>query len=150
MRKKISFLLLGTIILSVVLYLQINIDSPTGTVPVGTLHWVRDQSYCLDISVQHDRVYLTYSFHFENTSDNDYWVCYPQAKFSRIELFGWMEYDNFSGYGENGEKTFLVPANDDVDIIVTFEGNYLGGRVNDKISTPSIVFLQKQNTPDYS
>ena len=151
--KRKQLLLLAAVALAafaVFTFLRMDFKSQADTVPTGALRWIREKSSCTDISIQNDRVVLAYSLHFENTTVDDYWVCYPQASFRRIELLGWMEYDNFSGYGKTGESTFLVPANDAVDIVVSFEGNYLGGPVNDNISLPSIVFVQKRNKVDYS
>lgn len=150
MRKKVKFLILVAVVLFFLIFWQMNSKSQTDTGSTGTLRWVREKSLCTDISIQNDRVVLTYSLHFENTSDDDYWVCYPQASFRRIELLGWMEYGVFPGYGKAGENTFLIPANDSVDVIVVFEGNYLGGKVNENISPPSIVFIQKRDSEDYS
>lgn len=149
MGKKRIILLFFAVIFAFLAFWLMDYNSQTDTAPSGALRWVREKSSCTDISIQNDRVVLTYSLHFENTTDDDCWVCYPQASFRRYELWGWMECGNFSGYGENGENTFLIPANQAVDIIIIFEGKYLGGPVNENISLPSLVFMIK-DSEDFS
>lgn len=144
MRIKLQIMLFSAILI-LCGCLMLDDDSQSAVMSKGTLRWIREQSFCENITIQKDQVILTYSFRFENTTDEDLWVCYPQAKFSRFELRGWLEYDHFSGYGENGENMFLVPANDEADIIVIFKGNYLGGSVNKELSLPAIVFIQKDS-----
>ena len=146
MRKKLLFLFLISIFCLFSGCLIFGSSHPSTEVSSGALRWVREQSFLVNSSVQDDRITLTYSFHFQNSTDDDLWVCYPQAKFNRLELLGWMEYDHISGYGEYGEDTFLIPANDEADIIVVFEGKYLGGTVNQDLSVPSIVFMQKESS----
>ena len=144
MRKKLQVVIFSTILI-LCGCLIFDAESQSAVMSKGTLRWIREQSFCKNITIQNDQAILTYSFHFENTTDKDLWVCYPQAKFTRFKLRGWLEYGHFSGYGENGENMFLVPANDKADIIVIFMGNYLGGSVNNELTLPSIVFVQKDS-----
>ena len=60
-------------------------------------------------------------------------------KFIKKELDGWLRYEKFFiGTDDNDGllKYGLIKPKEKTNIIYTFEGNYLGGTVNDTLSFP--------------
>lgn len=109
------------------------------------LDWLQEESYFVDYMIDGDVVRFRYLFTFENTYHRDMIISFPQVTFSRKELKGWLEYkDPYIGVNEDGTTDNYIPAGEKVSIILTFEGNYLGGEVNTALSVPdSIMFGQR-------
>ena len=109
------------------------------------LDWIKEESYFLDYTIDGTIVEFRYLFTFENTTHRDMIISFPQVKFSRKELKGWLEYkDSYIGISEDGSTDNYIPAGKKVSIVLSFKGNYLGGDVNTRLSIPtSIIFGQK-------
>lgn len=65
------------------------------------------------------------------------------AKFKRSELRGWVKYsDSFLGLDDNGEYKYqIIGPGEKVDVVYVFEGEYLGGTANEKLSFPEEMVL---------
>lgn len=87
----------------------------------------------------HGTVKIRYSICFINNTESDITVG-PAVRFRKRELRGWMENRLLHGYDENGEY-IKVKANRKENITVIFEGEYLGGPVNENLSFPKTVLL---------
>lgn len=109
------------------------------------LRWIREESYFVDYSIVGDIVQFRYSICFNNTSGHDLLISPVSAEFDVRELNGWLEYEDFfRGKIDGAEYEALIPDGEKVHIIFVFEGTYLGGEVNQKLSNPvDLVFSQR-------
>ncbi len=144
-RILIAFALIFTIIFFCVVGLTIySIFDKPATESKG-LRWLRNQSFFMDYSISDDIVSFRYSICFENTSDHDYLISPIAAKFEKSELDGWLRYEKFfEGRVETGEYNTLIPSGETINVIFVFKGDYLGGKVNEKLSHPvDLLFIQE-------
>ena len=106
------------------------------------LYWVPEKSHFVDYEIDGDRIKFRYSIHFVNSFNDDMQVSLS-AKFNSKELKGWLKNESFfKGCDQNGEMLCaIVKADSSADVIFTFEGEYLGGEVNENLSFPEELII---------
>ncbi len=99
--------------------------------------WVREKSYFVDYKINGNKIKFEYAIYFINPEDEPVEIAIS-AKFKKAELDGWLKYENFfDGLDENGERKYgKVLPNEEKYINFYFEGEYLGGEINTKLSFP--------------
>ena len=110
---------------------------------------VEEQSYFDGYEIINDKVKFRYSIHFVNELDSSCDVAI-YAIFDKSELSDWVknndvdsEENQFEGLKKDGSDRLTVnlKAHESNDIIFTFEGKYLGGKVNENLSFPTDIIL---------
>lgn len=120
----------------------------------GTLRWVREESCFVDYSILEDIIQLRYSMCFENESGHDLVIYGMGVRFDKSTLAGIMENDGFVNCkGENSHYILLIPDGDKINVIVSLEGEYLGGEINEDLAIPvemmPIIGLAKELPSEY-
>ena len=96
----------------------------------------------VDYEIIDEKIRFGYSICFVNDSENSHKVSLS-AKFNSEELRGWLKNNGFFlGCNENGEilSEEILPETKK-NIIFYFEGEYLGGNVNNELSFPDEIIL---------
>ena len=109
-------------------------------------HWVREESCFLDYTISKNTISFRYLFCFENNTEYDIYVSSLDADFSPKELDGWIEHECGTLYGDIEPKGsgITVRSGEKANIIVVFEGKYLGGEVTTDLSIPiHVVCVQR-------
>lgn len=110
---------------------------------------VEEQSYFDGYEITNDRIKFRYSIHFVNELDSQCDVAI-YAAFDESELSDWVKNDDadskgnqFEGLNEDcsDRLTVKLKAHESKDVIFTFEGKYLGGKVNENLSFPTDIIL---------
>ena len=107
------------------------------------LRMIPEESFFVDYDIVNENtVRFRYSICFANDSGMDATVSI-QATFDRDELKGWIKKDDlFMGMDNNGKMlSETVKNGEKANIIFVFEGEYLGGAVNENLSFPSEYML---------
>ena len=102
------------------------------------LSFIPEESNFVDYEINGDRIKFRYSICFYNHTSEPTEIG-VSAKFIKKELDGWLRYEKFFiGTDDNDGllKYGLIKPKEKTNIIYTFEGNYLGGTVNDTLSFP--------------
>ena len=107
-----------------------------------SISWEPEKSHFADYEINGDRIKFRYSIHFVNSSNDDMPVSLS-AKFNSKELKGWLKNESFfKGCDQNGEMLYaIVKADSPADVIFTFEGEYLGGEINENLSFPEELII---------
>lgn len=110
----------------------------------GRFRWVGDENDLLLIEVEGNTVRLYYEFCFENTLAYGIEASFIVVNFSIIDTWGWLKYErSYDAKNLDGSESCLyVPAGTRKSTVFVFEGEYLGGPVNDSIEIQNLVFLQ--------
>ena len=113
-----------------------------------TLHWLKEESRFVDYEITDENtVKFRYSICFVNDTEEDATVT-VSAKFNKKELADWVEaegQDFFTGCDENGEMLYaVIESGEKKNVTVVFEGNYLGGTVNEALSFPEELMLMSK------
>ncbi|MBR2109192.1 MAG: hypothetical protein IJ932_04505 [Ruminococcus sp.] len=109
-----------------------------------TLTWFPEKSSFKDYKIDKDKIKFCYSIYFINY-DNESCELSLGAKFEQSELDGWFSYvdndDEFlCGLDENGQDKYVIfKPKEKKKVDFWFEGKYLGGVVNTKLSFPEII-----------
>lgn len=110
---------------------------------------VEEQSYFDGYEITNDKVKFRYSIHFVNELDSSCDIAI-YAIFDKSELSDWVknndvdsEENQFEGLKKDcsDRLTVNLKAHESIDIIFTFEGKYLGGKVNENLSFPTDIIL---------
>lgn len=110
---------------------------------------VDEQSYFDGYEITNDKVKFRYSIHFVNELDSSCDIAI-YAIFDKSELSDWVknndvdsEENQFEGLKKDcsDRLTVNLKAHESKDIIFTFEGKYLGGKVNENLSFPTDIIL---------
>lgn len=98
---------------------------------LGGLSLVEEECRIIDYTIDGDTIRFRYMLRFENRSRYDCKVGEFDAEFQEDDMTGWLKPRevNFVGY-ETKDKYQTIRAGDTTDLIVTYEGTYLGGEVN--------------------
>ena len=113
------------------------------TMPDEYFAWLRKESGLVEAKIVGDKVQLYYSVCFDNQYDIGILVSSVVGGFSRLDCWGWMKYEKaFVAETEDGQNEVLIPPKTKMSVIFVFEGEYLGGKVNEDITLDSLVFLQ--------
>ncbi len=121
-----------------VVYFYYNSDG-LGPAVCGT---VPEECYFVDYEIDGNRIKFRYAFTWFNDTDDDTMVEGFQCKFKRSEIKKWLDPDKDGNWlpakNEIGDDSvaFIVPANSKCTVVLTFEGEYLGGEVNENLSYP--------------
>lgn len=141
--KNYAFCLLTVIFIVSVLCSCSNHSEQKGCYPV------EEQSYFDGYEITNDRIKFRYSIHFVNELDSQCDVAI-YAAFDESELSDWVKNDDadskenqFEGLNEDcsDRLTVKLKAYESKDVIFTFEGKYLGGKVNENLSFPTDIIL---------
>lgn len=147
-RKYALIALLSTVIIllgigGIILYSILQ--SPQTDDLNDTLHWLPDESYFVDYEIVDNTVKFRYSICFVNGTERDCGVK-VSAKFKEEELSNWIKnVDFFEGHSKNGEWSYCeIKSGEKINLVLTFEGEYLGGSVNTDLSFPEELILATQ------
>ena len=101
------------------------------------LSWNPEESYFVDYEINGEKIKFRYSICFHNHTSEPTEIGIS-AKFNKRELNGWLRYEGFFiGTDDRGILKYgLIKPKEKINIIYTFEGDYLGGTVNDSLSFP--------------
>ena len=105
--------------------------------PDSAFYWLPEESGFVDYEIDGDCVSFRYRICFVNETEQDRSIKLSAA-FSPKELAGWVESkDYFDGLNNRGQWEYqTVRRLSKNQLIYTFEGKYLGGEVNTKLSFP--------------
>lgn len=108
----------------------------------SSIYWIKEESSFVDYEISGDIVRFRYSICFVNEMQEHADVKIA-AKFSGKELSRWIENkDYFEGLDDHGEWNYQrIKSGEKAQLIYTFEGKYLGGDVNEKLSFPQELIL---------
>ncbi len=106
------------------------------------LYWIPEESHFVDYKIVDDKIIFSYSICFVNDSQDEQSVSLS-AKFHKKETNEWIKNNGFffgnDKYGELlSEK---IAPKTKKNIIFYFDGEYLGGVVNTKLSFPYEIVL---------
>ena len=136
--RKIIFVALSIILVVILISVIFNSCYNSTDIVFG---WDAEKSFFVDYAIKGNTVFIRYSICYVNNADKDYYVSAPVASFKSREIKGWAKENSFIGSFENGEAEHCIKAHSKENIIIVFEGEYLGGEVNEKLSPPkSLVF----------
>ena len=136
--KRVIIILTLIVTISIILSSCVNKDDDE-----SLLKWIPEKSYFTSYSVKNNIVIFGYMIHFVNNSTNEYKIRIS-AKFKSGDLKGWIKNkDFFEGCDEDGNwlESVLYPQQE-TDVVFWFEGEYLGGIVNDNISFPEELIIE--------
>lgn len=106
---------------------------------IAGLRWIESDSFFVDYRIDGNKVTFRYSIHLINTSENAKKFSLS-AKFKKSEINSWViPEDNgyLTGYVEDDDSLYkTIKSKEEVDVIYTFEGDYLGGTINENLSFP--------------
>lgn len=106
------------------------------------LYWVPEESNFVQYEIVDEKIRFSYSICFVNDSEEAQTISLS-AKFNSNELEGWIKNSGFFlGNNEQGEllKEEISPGTKE-NITFYFEGDYLGGTVNNELSFPCEIIL---------
>lgn len=139
-------LLIAIAIIIVVLLICVVMQSKLfKTAEDRSFGWNANKSFFVDYYIKDDSVFVRYSICFTNNTEKDYFISPPVADFKSKELKGWANSDPFLGSFENSNTEYCIKAHTEENIVIVFEGKYLGGTVNENLSPPkTMVFSVTQ------
>ena len=106
--------------------------------------WKKSESKLVDVKIVDNKVQLYYSICFDNQYDHSIWVSSVTGGFSRFDCWRWMKYEKaFVAETEDGQNGVLLPPKTKMSVIFVFEGEYLGGKINEDMRLDSLVFLER-------
>ena len=109
-----------------------------------TFRWVKEESHFVDYQVKGETVQFRYVFCFENHTDHDIRLSSFTASFRKDDLKDWIRYQQFySGTPENGESDVLIGKGNKMSVMFVFEGEYLGGIINENLLAEDLVMIQR-------
>ena len=104
--------------------------------------WVEEESILVDAKAVDNTVQLYYSLCFDNRYDHEVDVWAVTVNFSRFALRGWLQYqDAFVGDPIDGSTKVTIPPNTKMSVVFVFQGEYIGGKVNEKLRIRRLVHL---------
>lgn len=120
----------------------------TASDPDSSLYWLPEESGFVDYEIDGDCVRFRYRICFVNEDQQDINVKLSAA-FSGNELTGWVENkEYFDGLDDEGQWSYrTVKASGKTELVYTFEGIYLGGEVNTKLSFPDKLMVATAPSP---
>lgn len=114
-------------------------DSQEPTEKPPGMRRIKEESYFVDYEIDGDIIRFRYALCFENSLDDDLSVSIWTASFKKSETKGWLKNDGpIVGYVDNYERSYTIRSGEKVTVIFVFEGEYLGGPVNEELSFPYI------------
>ena len=131
--RKIVFIALAIILVVILISAIFNSCHNSKDIVFG---WDAEKSFFVDYNIKGNTVFIRYSICYVNNTDKDYYVSAPVASFKSRETKGWAKDNSFIGNFEDGEAEHCIKAHSKENIIIVFEGEYLGGKVNEKLSPP--------------
>ncbi|MGN0179301.1 MAG: hypothetical protein ACI4DY_07675 [Monoglobaceae bacterium] len=119
-----------------------------------SLEWFPDESHFVDYKIVGKKVVFRYSIAFQNNCECD--VAFDiGAKFYKKDTRGWLK-NNEILLGQSDcekEENGYIPLrrNEKKSIVFSFEGDYLGGKVNTNLSFPEelvpiVIFKWESNS----
>lgn len=143
--KKLICFLLSCLILFLCTACQFSLtDGETTDSNSENGFWVRSESYFVGYTVSGDKIQFRYSFCFQNLSEYDLKADAFVVSFRKRDLKNWLMYEqNFIGELISGDKDVLIPSGEKVNVILVFEGEYLGGEVNEEVYIKRITMCQR-------
>lgn len=106
--------------------------------------WIRNESYFVDYAIEGDRIQFRYSFCFQNLSDYDLILYSIGARFRKRDLKDWLKYEKrFDGVPDNSDHEIHLKSGQKMNVVLVFEGEYLGGEVNKDIYIKRIIMAQR-------
>lgn len=113
--------------------------------------WIAEESYLIDYEITAENtVKLRCSLRFENKTDEDLAID-VHLQFFPEETRGWMKNADLFGKEENGETIDpIIKAGETRDVIIIFEGEYLGGPVNEDLSFENAMWFSDLYDAEYA
>lgn len=142
--KKWSIFLV--VIIFLLAFMVVTMCSCNANSEPSKLRIVKEESYFAGYEIKGDRVIFSYSICFANDYEEDFDILFS-ARFKKSELKGWFERDEkdtsfISGSPVIGEwKNFIIKSGEKKNVLLYFEGQYLGGEVNENLSFPLEIML---------
>ena len=138
--KSVCFLLIAAFLLCPIM--GCGAEDATSNPDRKYFTWVKEESTLVDISVADNTVHLYYSICFDNQYDHEVDVWAVTVGFSRFALLGWLKYqDAFVGNPIDGSTKVTIPPNTKTSVVFVFQGEYLGGKINEKLRIRGLVHL---------
>lgn len=103
----------------------------------STLHWVPEKSHFAEYEIVEDKIRFVYEIYFVNESDEDAEIMLS-ASFKSSDLKGWVKNQNSFICLNSYER---IEKDESKAIRFTFEGDYLGGEVNENLSLPEELII---------
>jgi len=141
-KKHFSFVAVLVLIFSFAVALSSCSQKESRTNVNETLHWIPEESTFVDYVIDGDRIRFRYSVCFKNGTKDDQCISLS-ATFRRDELSEWVKYEPlFEGCDESGERLeTVIRSGEKKKVLYVFEGEYLGGPVNTRLSFPEYLTL---------
>lgn len=111
----------------------------------SAIEWIPEESHFVDYEINENRIKFQYSICFNNNSNESFDIGIT-AKFNKSELNKWLKYEDFFiGEDKNGKMNYeTILPKEKRNISYYFEGEYLGGLVNEQLSFPEeIIYMVK-------
>ena len=111
--------------------------------------WVPEESYLIDYEITpENKIKLRCSIRFVNEWDEDCAVDL-QIQFFAKETRGWMKNEALFGEEENAQTLYpIIKAGETRDVVMIFEGEYLGGPVNEDLSFENALWFPSLHDPE--
>ena len=146
--KKYCIIILLIIIISIFVQCA-PISSSEPNEEFGGNRWIEEESGFLDYTIVDETIQFRYLFCFQNDTEYDLTFNAFAAKFKKRDLKGWLQYEKFfNGTLENGENSVTVKAGEKKNLALIFEGEYLGGTVNENLNAVHIGMVERVTRPN--
>lgn len=139
----IVLILAATIITLTVIGCTHLLCTPASSLPeeAESLCWVEDESGMIGYEItEQNTVRIEYFICFINYDSNDLRFSLA-AKFRKKDTLGWLADGFLWGCDKDGELLHTyIKSGEKITVTYTFEGEYLGGTINENISFPEEIF----------
>lgn len=111
----------------------------------AVIEWIPEESHFVDYEIHENRIKFQYTICFNNNSNEAVDISIT-AKFNKSDLNNWIKYEDFFiGEDKNGKVKYgTILPKEKRNISYYFEGEYLGGSVNEQLSFPEeIIYMVK-------
>lgn len=108
------------------------------------ISWNPQKSFFVQYKINNNRIKFCYSIYLSNKT-KDSWEILLSAKFNQSELEGWfspidMDDEYLFGLDKNGQDKYVIlKPKEEKSVEFWFEGKYLGGEVNTKLTFPELL-----------
>ena len=138
--KSVCFLLIAAFLFCIIT--GCGVKDTTSDSDRKYFKWVKEESVLVDVKVVDNTVQLYYSLCFDNRYDHEVDVWAISVDFSRYSLLGWLKYqDAFVGDPIDGSTKVTIPPSTKTSVVFVFQGEHLGGKVNEKLQIRSLLHL---------
>ena len=109
---------------------------------------IEEKSHFVDYKIEGEKIKFRYSIYMISKYDEDQEICFG-VKFKPEEIAGWVESEDVQGDPIYFDSDYaILKAHSKGSVIFTFEGKYLGGKVNTALSYPEVVLMSEGNVEE--